>query len=386
MSGQTSTRQTWIDALRLTAGLSMVGLHATADATGQPFPDAELAERVAPMLLRAVLYTARTELFLIISIFLLLQSLEIRPRGYSSTIAEQARRMLIPFVAWTLIYSVYGLIKADVYGYGPAALAELLDPLAWVGFLFLGDVKYHMHFIPTLFGLLLLFPLFRVAYRVPMFGLSVFACLLVKRELDAVIFSQFWGTDVLPYLVRAVKILTYAGYGFAAAALLGLWHRVTPQDRALWAPAAIFLGCLLFLIKLIVAHKTVVTGEWPFDYTPGYWADFLMPLVLFAICMSLANAAWPSVLSRLAPYSFGIYLCHPLFLDQAEILLRGTHWAPIARIAAKIAYTVPLTCVFVWGLSKLRALGWLVGLGPFPTFGPFRMRSSSSTVKQETLT
>ena len=72
MSGQTSTRQTWIDALRLTAGLSMVGLHATADATGQPFPDAELAERVAPMLLRAVLYTARTELFLIISLFLLL--------------------------------------------------------------------------------------------------------------------------------------------------------------------------------------------------------------------------------------------------------------------------------------------------------------------------
>ena len=264
MSGQTSTRQTWIDALRLTAGLSMVGLHATADATGQPFPDAELAERVAPMLLRAVLYTARTELFLIISIFLLLQSLEIRPRGYSSTIAEQARRMLIPFVAWTLIYSVYGLIKADVYGYGPAALAELLDPLAWVGFLFLGDVKYHMHFIPTLFGLLLLYPLFRVAYRVPMFGLSVFACLLVKRELDAVIFSQFWGTDVLPYLVRAVKILTYAGYGFAAAALLGLWHRVTPQDRALWAPAAIFLGCLLFLIKLIAAHKPVVSGELDF--------------------------------------------------------------------------------------------------------------------------
>lgn len=32
-----NTRQTWIDALRLAAGVSMVGLHATSDSNGQRY-------------------------------------------------------------------------------------------------------------------------------------------------------------------------------------------------------------------------------------------------------------------------------------------------------------------------------------------------------------
>ena len=115
--GPDTGRQTWIDALRLFAGVSMVGLHVTADAQGQPFPDADPAARLAPMVLRALLYTARTELFLMISVMLLLMALSRRPRSYGTVMAEQARRLLIPFVFWTAFYAVYNLLKAWTLGY-----------------------------------------------------------------------------------------------------------------------------------------------------------------------------------------------------------------------------------------------------------------------------
>jgi len=93
-----SGRLVWLDSLRLIAGVSMVGLHATSDAMGQPFAQFDQADRILPMLVRAVIYTARTELFLIISVFLLLMALDNRPKTYRATIAVQARRLLIPFV------------------------------------------------------------------------------------------------------------------------------------------------------------------------------------------------------------------------------------------------------------------------------------------------
>lgn len=373
-----ASRETWIDALRLFAGLSMVGLHATADASGQPFPDASAADRVAPMLLRAVLYTARTELFLMISVFLLLMALSKRPRGYAVVMKEQARRLLIPFLFWTGFYALYGLIKADAFGYLNHELGRLGDPVAWIGFLTLGNVKYHMHFIPTLFGLVLMYPLFRVAQRHPLAGLLILACLLIKRELDGVIYPNFWGTEALSYLVRISKILTYAGYGLAAAALLGVWQRSTPQQRDGWVGVLLLMGGLLFSIKLIGTHQTIESGKWAFDYTAGYWADFLMPVVLMSICLCLGHKHWPPVISRLAKYSFGIYLCHPIFLDMIEIILSGHTLPPIWLVLSKIAWTVPLTALFVWALSHVSALAWTIGLGPVPKLRRIRRWVKSS--------
>ncbi len=375
----------WLDALRLAAGLSMVGLHATADASGGAWAAYPVSDRILPLLLRAVLYTARTELFLIISVFLLLMTLDRRPRSYGETIREQARRLLPPFLFWTVFYAFYSLIKADAFGYLPARLDALASPAAWGGYLLLGSVKYHMHFIPTLFGLLLFYPLFRLAVRYPALGAMVLACLMVRHELDRFIYAAFHGSEALPFLARGVKILTYAGYGLAAAAALGVWRRIQAggadeggmagADRR-WLPLVLYTGLLLFLIKLVATRKTIETGAWPFLYTPGYWADFLMPLVLFAVCMLLGHRRWPPVLSRLAPYSFGIYLCHPIFLDLAEIGLHGLQWPPVAQVWVKICTTIALTSALVALIARIPALAWTIGLGPLPRLsGPGHARS-----------
>lgn len=350
----------------------MVGLHATADSMGQPFVQYDTAQRIAPMLVRAVIYTARTELFLIISVFLLLMAMEKRPKTYKQTLGIQARRLLVPFVFWTVFYAFYNLIKANAFGYSAAIEQELMNPLKWVEYFALGSVKYHMHFIPTLFGILLFYPIFRIAQHFPMLGLLVLVCLLIKRELDQFIFAEFWGAESLPYLVRAVKITTYAGYGLVAGAFLGVWQQTCAGVRGRFLPLLIFFGGLLFVIKLVATWKTIESGSWPFSYRAGYWADFLMPVALFALVMCLGHKRWPQVFKHLAPYSFGIYLCHPICLDLAEIWLQGYPLSPIEQVTIKIVFALGATAVLVRCLAGSRALAWTIGLGALPRLSAFR--------------
>lgn len=374
-----SQRLTWLDALRLIAGVSMVGLHSTADATGQPFVDLPVEDRWGPLLIRAVIYTARTELFLVISIFLLLMALERRPRGYGSTIKEQAQRLLVPFAFWTVFYAFYSLIKASYFGYDEWLLAELAKPLTWLDYFLLGSSKYHMHFLPTLFGLVLFFPFFKLAKEHVWLGAVVLACLLMKRELDVFLWSNLAGEPGFDYLLRAVKILTYTGYGFVAAALLGIWDRWgRHRDLSTWAAPLVLIGAMLFLIKLAGAWKTAHSGAWPHNYVAGYWADFLFPCLLFAICMVLAHRAWPSVISRVAKYSFGIYLCHPIFLDLIEMAVSGQGLTPLEQVLIKIILGIAATSGFVLILERIRPLAWTIGLGRQPDwFAPVGVVTSA---------
>ncbi|MEM9349208.1 MAG: acyltransferase [Pseudomonadota bacterium] len=363
----TAQRLTWLDALRLIAGVSMVGLHSTADATGQPFADWPMEDRLAPLLIRAVIYTARTELFLIISIFLLLMALDRRPRTYGATIWEQARRLLVPFAFWTVFYAFYSLLKASHFGYAATRWEELRQVSTWAEYFLLGSSKYHMHFLPTLFGLLLFYPLFRLAREHLWLGASVFACLMLKRELDVFLWSTFMGEPWFDYALRAVKVLTYTGYGFVAASLLGVWQRWGEKVRLhAWIGPIALLGVMLFLIKLAATWKTAEAGQWQHGYLAGYWADFLFPCLLFAACLVLAHRAWPPVISRVAKYSFGIYLCHPIFLDLLEIGVAGQGLSPLEQVLIKIALAIAATSAFVVVLERVRPLAWTIGLGPLP--------------------
>lgn len=344
----------------------MIGLHVTADANGQPFPEATPQERLAPMVLRLVLYTARTELFLMISLLLLLIALARRPRTYGQVIREQARRLLVPFVFWTVFYAFYGLIKAHSFGYGAQEWARVASLDSWVGFLLLGDVKYHMHFIPTLFGLVLMYPFYRCGQKAPIFGVMIVVLLWMKASLEAVIYPALWGSDVLPYVVRLLKVLTYAGYGFVAGAVIGLWQGSQPGERRQWVGPILLLSLGLLAFKAVATAEVVATGRWVFDDRNAYWADYLMPVALLILCLCLADKPWPVWLSNLSKYAFGLYLCHPIFLDMVEIWLRPRAWSPMGSIAAEFLWTLPTTALFVWALSRWETMAWTVGLGPLP--------------------
>jgi peptidoglycan/LPS O-acetylase OafA/YrhL len=136
---------------------------------------------------------------------------------------------------------------------------------------------------------------------------------------------------------------------------------------------SLLLLVVLFIVKLAYAHKIVTTGTWAFTYTPGFWADYLAPPVLFLAVMSMRHAAWPALFSRLARYSFGIYLVHPVVMDLVEIIITPWGLHPWQMVFVKFSLALSGTLALVLAISCLPFLAWTIGLG-----GGSRRRDTAS--------
>lgn len=369
MTGPTALRMNWLDALRVFAGICIVALHAATDINGQPFPAYEPLERAFPVLFRTLSHIARSELFMIISLFLLCFRLDRRPDvTYLDTIKYQASRLLPAFALWVVFYAFFRLIKATQFGYADAIVDQLQVPSNWAGYFFLGDVQYHMHFIPTLFGMILLYPGYHLALRYPQLGLAVLVCLFAKYHVDGFLWGNLKDMAGFDYLVRATKILTYAGYGFVAFSLCGLLKkRLDKEACQQMLLVAITIAAMFLLLKLVGAYKITMTGRWQYGYMAGWWADFLMPACVFLIFLSTQQMNWPGIFSKLARYTFGVYLIHPAMLDLVDLNIASFDFSPTLQVLAKFTLGFPMTLAAVWIISRISLLAWTVGLGPLPT-------------------
>ena len=66
--------------------------------------------------------------------------------------------------------------------------------------------------------------------------------------------------------------------------------------------------------KLGVTIETIEIGQWVHVYPGKNYANLLFPVALFGTLMILKPSV-PLWIARLAPFSFGMFLCHPIFLD-----------------------------------------------------------------------
>jgi membrane-bound acyltransferase YfiQ involved in biofilm formation len=355
----------WVDALRLLAGVSMVVMHASIGPDGGVYPDAKPAERAVPVIIHGLAYLARTELFVIISLFLLTISMVQRPRGYWQTVKEQAKRLLIPFLFWAVFYITWNIFKGYHLGYGHWLVRDLGLIESWFGYFLLGDMKQTMHFLPTLFVLVLCFPLYRYAMRYPALGLTILATLALRQELNHWIWAKTFDPVIEQYLLRGTRILSFLGYGMLAASFYGLVSN--PKFRNWYWPVLslmIFALCWLGAVKFSQTSLRIETGQMEHNFPMVFWANFLIPALLFGLALFI-RLPWPDVLSRLAPLSFGIYLIHPFFLDIHRMTFHTTIADPTIYALIKIAFAVSMSFVASSLLARISWLAWTVGRGKF---------------------
>ena len=216
--------------------------------------DATVAERSGALFFRAISEVANSELFFTVSIFLMAMVSTLRPSPYFAHVTKLGKRLLIPFLIWTLIYPFFTLYKASAFGYTDYQWTLLESFSFWAKAIFLGEGKYHLHFLPTLFLLALFLPLYKSAIRFPILGLILAPMLVTHHYLDDWLWSTFWDQkEILPYLLRLSKVLTYSGYGFAACAILGLMNRDLTQEQS---GAILNVRTLRFLHSLSLSSPT----------------------------------------------------------------------------------------------------------------------------------
>ncbi|SLN46980.1 Acyltransferase family protein [Pseudooceanicola marinus] len=364
-------RLLWFDANRVCAAIGVVLIHSTTDFSGQPFPDASVAERAVPVFLRSLGEFSGSEMFFFFSLFLMAMRVDRHRPPYRQAIMTQAERLLVPFVFWTFFYAAFRLVKAYAFNYEDWYLDQLSQTRVWVSFFLLGKSQYHMHFLPTLFAIFLFFPVMRLAWRYPLMGVLLFATLGAMDHVQ----SWLWSLDLTSltreYLVRITKVWGYVGYGFAAFALYSLWSDGIPRGESkLIRRGALYFASMAYIATLPFFGTALFEGHWGIRTGWDYYGHFLMPIFMFALFMGGQFADWSPRWSHLAKYTFGVYLVHPAVIDLFDIAVAKTGLADLLTptLLVLLRYAVALPCAFglAMALEKTRLLAWTIGLGPAP--------------------
>ena len=362
-------RMVWFDANRVCAAMGVVLIHSTTDFAGSVFPKAAIDERIIPVFLRSIGEFSGSEMFFFFSLFLMASRLDRRPASYGSALADQARRLLVPFVFWVVFYAFFRLMKAGAFGYQPHIWEELSHWQNWLGYFVLGNVQYHLHFLPTLFFIFMFFPVMRLATRYPILGLAVFPTLAVMNYVQ----SYFWQLDIDPllreFMLRAVKVFGYVGYGFAAFSIFGIWKDGIPRGESkLIRKAALFFAAIAYLAIIPFFGAALTSGTWGAREGWSFFGHLLMPVFMFALFMGGQHEHWSPRWSRFAKYTFGIYLVHPLVIDLFDVLMvsSGPAMAPWLLVIVRYFVVLPVSALLAIGLSRLTATAWTIGLGPAP--------------------
>jgi len=364
-------RMVWFDANRVFAALGVVLIHSTTDFGGKPFADAAPADRLAPIFLRSLAEFSGSEMFFFFSLFLMAMRVDKKMPGYGAAIGTQARRLLVPFAFWVVFYAFFRLLKAQAFGYTDYIWTQLGQIQNWFGYFILGKVQYHMHFLPTLFALFLFYPLMRGATRYPFLGLILFLTLGIMNNTQGFVWGLGLDPELRDYILRALKIFGYVGYGLAAFSLYGLWNDGIPRGESrLLRRLGLYLAALAYVATLPFFAVAYQTGDWGIRSGWDFYGHFLMPICIFLIFMGGQYREWSPHWSKLAKYTFGVYLVHPAVIDLFDIALfkSGLHesLSPGLTVLLRYGVALPGSFLLALGLSKVGALAWTIGLGPAP--------------------
>lgn len=248
---------------------------------------------------------------------------------------KRALRLLLPFYVWLVIYAaVRGLASGFTEHVQPPPIS------LWV--LWNGTAQ-HLWFLPYAFVLsLLAFAATRLSLAAPRSGAIVLTvaavvCLLTPNPLpvEAAWYCPRLGFDTLP--------AGLAGMALAVAwSTPGLW-----RPRPSWWYLLVTVACLATIVLL------GRTRSGPLENVAGFAA--------LLACLAPSLPAWMVVPTRYAALPYGIYLCHVLFLEGLQDLLRiaGSERV-LATDLTVFGLATALSAAFCWLLTRWR-MGWLIG-------------------------
>lgn len=200
-----------------------------------------------------------------------------------------------------------------------------------------------------------------------------------RREMR--LFLRVWGlTLLLPYVGMIAPVLGYAGnygnpglFGICDWNQFGTFHYVSgfigylvlahylvrfPLDwsrrKLLWAGSGMFLAGYLVTMLGYLFMQRRYPGNYAYLEIVWYFAGinvFLMTFPIFAAISRIRIRPRPWI-ARLAALTFGIYLCHFVFVAAAYDLFDRPGLPPVVRIAAMSVTAFVASGGLVWLLRR----------------------------------
>ena len=359
-----SGREIWLDALKVCSVLGVIGIHVTADSAGLPYASSSVEDRLAPALGRSLATIFNYPIFFVASFFLLAGSVRSGSADYLGIVGVRIRRLIPPFLVWSLIYLAFRNVKAIAFGYETYYWQELATPLSWVKYLLIGSAQYHLHFLPTLVLLTLFYPAFNVAKRWPQCALLLPVLLVLWPQLDSFVYEALADRpELLPLALSLTKALGSAGFAFVGFAFYTLHERENSRVAfiALTVGASTTLLASAFIL-VAEADATARSGEWLARDLPTHLAHYLAPGCVASLFLVLAKRFSSLVWTRLSSLSLGVYLFHPIVLDLLEIVERGWAVKPGPTVVFNFVVVTILSFLVVMSVARVAVLKKLFGV------------------------
>lgn len=265
--------------------------------------------------------------------------------NYFKFIGTRIWYVIIPFAIWTLVYLKLNNLPLDQLG------IALLS----------GGSHYHMYYIPLIFSLYLLFPLFRLFVK--KFASPWWLVLLLLLQHYAQIRLNTWFTPEALELFQ----LRYFVFLFAVGCYVGEYYNETKAFINKYINTIIGLLGAVLLYKIIFFYYSVYHLKTLFKDVPQTITfdnkiyTLLIVAIIIYITPQVKNRVIDFILDRLGKNSFGIYLIHPLIIKGIEDIVKQNKWFNLSSetVLGVLVITVVISCA-ISELVNLIPYGFLL--------------------------
>lgn len=263
-------------------------------------------------------------------------------------------RILFPFLLWSLIFLTlqnFGVFNFDnaITTLGTNYTSIITTPAA-----------YHLWFVYTLIGLYLLIPIIK--------PLTKFQA-ISELKYFSIIWIIFHNIILIGSYFLNIRIHFDLGYfiGYSGFLTIGyLLYQYISQKRI--STLLVVLSCMIFFAMIYFGFILVNQNDSSTDlnqyfYEYGNFAVISLAISLFILIRNLTyritNKYIVGIVKSFGNATFGVFLVHPLIIDQVskvlqpEIITRDSASQVIIFITVTSLLTVFISYAIVWIISKI---------------------------------
>lgn len=249
------------------------------------------------------------------------------------TVTKILKRIGIPFLTWSFVYTALLLVKSIVSG-KPYSL-DLVRIFLY------GESAEHMYYLPELLAMqLLALGIYLVAHRTKLLaGLLLIAIPVAYLAWGH--WHQYFGTTptkcVIVYLAASFLIAPFIKSNTKHVSLL-------------------LLGIALFILPIVVYGLGITSSKFLNDYL------FSLPLSgigLLLIALNISAISLPTWTKSITTATYGIYLSHVMFLEAFEFIFEKTHQTINYDLVNKLAVALLIFVACVVFILIVRRISFL---------------------------